>query len=171
MSLRLKTVAGVVAVLSVAFLTATCKRIDDDRIPPVNVNIVFTTAGVWDTYGVSAPTQTRRFVRTATLREPASFPFTVTTYTGYGGILLVCDYFNNPLAYDLSCPFEAKPDIRIKVDTEHLDAVCPVCGSTYDIFEGYGRPTSGPAAERGYGLTRYRVTDGSGALNYKIITR
>lgn len=147
-----------------------CSRIDDDRIPQTNVNIVFTTEGMWNTYGVNAPLESRRFIKLATDRVPADFPYTLSTYTGYGGILLVGDLYNNPLAYDLSCPFEARPDVRISVDSEALNAYCDKCGSVYDIFSGYGRPIGGPAAERGYGLTRYRVVEGIG-LNYRIITR
>lgn len=158
------------ALVMSALLTTSCNRIDDNRIPGVGVNIVFSTPGIWAKYGISGALDTRRFIRSATSPVPADFPYTVTTYTGYGGVLLVGDVYGNPLAYDLSCPYEAKPDIRINVDRDANDAVCPVCGSTYDIFEGQGRPTSGPAAERGYGLTRYRVLEGD-ALNYRVITR
>lgn len=153
--------------LSVAMLS--CHRIDDDRLPPAPVNIVF-NEGQWAVYGVAGPTDTQRFVRTLSMTEPAGFPYTASTYTGFGGVLLAVDYNNNPVAYDLSCPFEARADIRVAVDRQHLDARCPECGSTYDIFGGYGRPLSGPSAERGYGLTRYRVLEGD-ALNYRIITR
>lgn len=147
-----------------------CSRIDDDRIPSVNVNLVFSNEGVWARYGVSGALDHKRFIRSSTNPVPSDFPYTANTYTGYGGILLVCDYIGQPLAYDLSCPYEAKPDVRIIVDDDAHDAACPVCGSTYDVFGGQGRPTSGPAAERGYGLTRYRITTG-GALNYRVVTR
>lgn len=150
---------------------SSCSRIDDDRIPAVPVNIVFTSQGMWETYGVSGAGGHRRFIRTNSLREPANFPYAVSSYTGYGGVLLISDYFGNYLAYDLSCPYEAKPDIRIKVDEDHHDAVCPVCGSTYDIFSAYGHPTSGPAATHGYGLTRYRVSRVDQGLTYMVITR
>lgn len=148
-----------------------CNRIDDDRIPPVNVNIVFTTDGVWAKYGIAGAKDFRKFIKTSTLKIPADFPYTGSTYTGYGGVLLVGDMFGQPQAYDLSCPVEVKPDIRIEVDMDAANAHCPVCGSTYDIFMGIGHPISGPAADRGYGLTRYRVFSGDGALNYRYITR
>lgn len=149
-----------------------CKRVDDDRIPPVGVNIVFTTEGVWNTYGVSAAHEYRRFIRTATMKVPADFPYTVSSATGYGGVLLVGDVFGNPVAYDLACPVEVKPDIRVEVDIDAADAYCKICGSTYDIFMGNGNPTSGPAADKGYGLTRYKVYQGNGnTLNNHFITR
>lgn len=163
---RLLLAATLLAVLLGA---SSCKRVDDTRIPSVPVNIVFSSDGMWATYGVGGALQHRNFIRTNNLKEPANFPFTANTYTGYGGVLLVGDTYGNPLAYDLACPYEVKPDIRVVVDDEALDAACPVCGSTYDVFFGEGRATSGPAADRGYGLTRYRVMDG-GTLNYRVIT-
>ena len=159
-----------VAFIALVLCAASCSRIDDKRIPSVNVNIVFSTDGMWSKYGVGGALQWKRFIKTSTQRVPADFPFTVSTYTGYGGVLLVGDLYGNPVAYDLSCPYEVKPDIRIEVDDESHDAYCPVCGSTYDIYGGQGRPTSGPSAERGYGLTRYNVLTGSG-LNYRVVTR
>ena len=161
---------SIIAVLAAVVLLSACNRIDDHRLPAVGVNIIFTTQGMWNTYGVNAALDTREFIHTSTKREPAGFPFTATTYTGYGGVLLAVDFLNEPLAYDLACPVEARPDVRIEVDHEHNDARCPTCGSTYDIFGGFGRPLSGPAAERGYGLTRYRVIRGD-ALNYMVVTR
>lgn len=155
---------------SLFLIVAGCDRIDDERIPRVNVNIVFVNEGVWAKYGIAGALDTRRFIRNTTPSVPADFPYTANTFTGYGGVLLVGDLYGNPVAYDLACPYEAKMDIRINVDNEAHNAVCPVCGSTYDIFGGQGRPTSGPAADRGYGLTRYYVMDG-GTLNYRVITR
>lgn len=158
------------AILSLLTVSSGCRRIDSNRLPPVNVNIVFTTDGMWAKYGVGGALDSQRFIKSPTAPVPPDFPYTIATYTGYGGILLVGDLFGYPLAYDLACPFEAKPDIRVYVDNDEHDAVCPVCGSTYDVFGGYGRAVSGPAAERGYGMTRYRVIEGDG-LNYRVITR
>ena len=151
--------------------TVCCARIDDHRIPSVPVNIQFTTQGMWDTYGVTGAMQHKRFIKKVDGNVPSNFPYSVATYTGYGGVLLVSDIFGNALAFDLACPYEVKPDIRVTIDEDAHDAVCPVCGSTYDVFNGYGRPTSGPAAQHGYGLTVYRVIDSNQALMYKVITR
>lgn len=167
-------IAGRLTKLAVLFTLVVilmgCEHIDDDRIPRVNVNIVFANEGVWAKYGVAGALDSRRFIRNTSPAVPVDFPYTANTFTGYGGVLLVGDLYGNPVAYDLACPYEAKPDIRINVDKEANNAVCPVCGSTYDIFGGQGRPTSGPAASRGYGLTRYYVLEGS-TLNYRVITR
>ena len=168
----MRTISSKIFLLAIfVFILASCKRIDDNRIPPVNVNIVFNTPGMWAAYGVGGALDHRSFIRTTTMKVPADFPYTVSTYTGYGGVLLVGNMYGFPEAYDLSCPFEAKPDIRIEVNDDTHDAACKICGSVYDVFFGQGRPVSGPAAERGYGLTRYRILDGNEALNYRIITR
>lgn len=161
---------SIATILLVGLLSGSCSRIDDTRIPAMPVNIVFSTVGVWNAYGIGGAMEHRRFIKSSTNPVPADFPYTVSTYTGYGGVLLVGDIYGNPIAYDLACPYEAQPEIRIAVDNSAYDAVCPVCKSTYDVFAGYGRPTSGPAAERGYGLRRYSVIEGD-VMNYRVITR
>ena len=104
----------------------------------------------------------RMFINTSRDRVPVNFPYSVSMYTGYGGVLLVGDLYGNPVAYDLSCPVECSPDVRIVVDYDHNDAYCPVCGSSYDIFSGLGNPTGGRAAEMGWGLRHYRVVQAPG---------
>lgn len=165
LSFLLSAVAVCVVCLS------SCSRVDDHRIPAVDVNIVFTTEGVWARYGVTAAGEHKRFIRTATMKVPADFPFTANTFTGYGGVLLVCDMLGSPQAYDLSCPVEVKPDIRVEVNEYGGEAVCPKCGSRYDVFMGYGRPVSGPAADKGYGLTVYHVHEPQAGLTNRYISR
>lgn len=144
-----------------------CHSIDDQRIPAAPVSIVFTNVGVWDKYGVAGALDTRRFIKEE--RVPAGFPYLESTYTGFGGVLLAADLMGNPVAYDLSCPVECRRDVRVAMVPGELYAECPVCHSTYSVFENYGYPLSGIAAERGYGLQRYNVHP-SGA-DYYVITR
>lgn len=73
---------------------------------------------------------------------------------GYGGLLVFHgSESGNDLfyAYDLSCPYEAKVDVRVVVENT-LFARCPVCKSKYEIFSGIGNPVEGPAK---YPLKRY----------------
>ena len=88
--------------------------------------------------------------------------------TGFGGLLVGMDALSNARAFDLACPVEARQNVRVYIDVEHMVARCPECGSEYDVYSGYGNPVSGPAKEDGYNLRRYRVVDGIG-LNYRII--
>lgn len=135
-----------------------CNTLDDDRIPALPVNINLTDIGMWNTYGVFGFGQHREFIRE--LRKPANYSYGASTYTGYGGILLISgmDAYstetNVPLAYDLSCPVECRADIRVYFDSETLEAVCPVCGSRYNVCEAAGAPVAGPALEGKY---KYRL--------------
>lgn len=140
-----------------------CQSVDDDRIPAMPVNISLANAGVWNTYGVFGFGQYTNFILTYGIRIPAAFPYTAASATGYGGVLLISglDVYtgltDNPLAYDLSCPVERSPEIRVEVNTDTYMAKCPVCGSVYNVTMGGGGPVSGPAAtgKYKYGLRRY----------------
>lgn len=135
-----------------------CEGIDDNRIPALSVSIRLDNTGTWNTYGVGGYGQYRYFIRDT--REPANFPYSETTYTGFGGVLLISgmDPFttetNVPLAYDMACPVECKRDIRVRIDDSTLDAVCSVCGSRYDVVMTGGAPIAGPALT---GDVKYRL--------------
>lgn len=147
-----------------------CNQVDDDRIPSLPVQINLSGAGMWNTYGVNGVGVSRNFINDGSVREPSGFPFTATTYTGFGGVLLIggMDPFtadpNVPLAYDLSCPVERSRTVRVAVDRENYEAVCPVCGSHYNVITAGGSPVSGPAltGKTKYALRRYYVDPASG---------
>lgn len=161
--LRSAFVTAVVAVTVIG-----CHTVDDDRIPRVNVYISFPTEAEWLRYGVTQVMQSQRFIRAE--RVPSDFPYNVSTYTGYGGVLLLCDIFNQPVAYDLSCPVEVSPTVRVYMNEDNL-AECPKCHSLYEVSGPvYGTAVAGIAQERGYGLTRYRVGPGVSG-EYRIVTR
>ncbi|MDL2243420.1 hypothetical protein LJB84_01060 [Bacteroidales bacterium OttesenSCG-928-J19] len=91
-----------------------------------------------------------------------------TDRIGYGGLLVVSSpgsHLNNVTlyAYDLACPYEVRREIRVnpvnmsgsgKVPTA-ITAVCPECGSEFDISNGTGQPMKGSKAK--YGLKVYHV--------------
>lgn len=151
--------------LSAAFLIlplSGCGSVDDDRIPNMAVNINMAGLGMWNTYGVSGYGQYRRFILTSSTREPSGFPYSQTNATGFGGVLLIggIDPFTGdsaPQAYDLACPVERVFNIRVNIEGDLYEAVCPKCGSHYDVTMGGGAPLSGPAAEGKYkyALRRY----------------
>lgn len=152
-----------IAILILAILTSlvSCNTIDDDRIPSMPVNINLSSQAYWSTYGVAGYGMYRYFI--AQLREPRNFPYTQGTATGYGGVLLVSGFnpftqlADEPMAYDLACPVECRPDVRVSMQPGEVnyDAVCPECGSHYDVIELGGSPTAGPAKSRHLGLRRY----------------
>ena len=146
------------AILAGAGILSGCKSIDDDRIPLMPVNIDLSNQGIWDAYGVNAFGQYNIFILED--RLPPGFAYVYNSATGYGGVLLICGQspFTGevaPLAYDLSCPVERLPDVRVYIDPDSGDAVCPVCESHYNVIEGGGNAISGIAWDQGYGLTHY----------------
>ena len=147
------------ALVAALFVVVACEQIDNYRIPAAPVNIELTNQGLWDTYGVHSFGQYRMFIRE--LHQPSNYSYTANTYTGFGGILLISGYFNGdynvPLAYDLACPVEVKNNIRVTIDPENHQAVCPTCGSRFDVTEGEGRPVSGKALEMKCGMQRYHA--------------
>ncbi|MBD5329059.1 MAG: hypothetical protein HDS03_04130 [Bacteroides sp.] len=163
----LKSYLAFVLVAMAAVLTG-CNTNDDDRIPNVGVSINLSDAGLWTRFGVSGFGIPQYFIKA--LREPTGFAYLDRTMTGFGGVLLIngFDYRINevgPLAYDLACPVERKSDVRVKVDPDSFEAVCPVCGSKYDVTMGAGAPISGPAATDHYGLRQYQcVANGPGYI-------
>lgn len=148
-----------------------CDKIDDHRIPAANVNIIFNTIGDWQLYGVTGANQTKVFSRQEGL--PANFPYTVAQYTGFGGVLLVCDPNGEFLAYDMACPVERDPEIKVYLDTESEIAgivKCPECHSTYNLY-AMGTPTGGDALKMKYGLEKYAVFVGNSTPPYAYIRR
>lgn len=157
----LKIYPGIMTLL-LAVVAMGCHSVDDTRIPAAPVNINLSDAGMWSTYGVSGVGSYNYFIfQSGTPRQPSGFPYVDTSATGYGGVLLIegFDPFSGdagvPLAYDLSCPVEKSPEIRVKIESENYEAVCPVCDSHYNVLTGAGAPTAGEALTLHYGLKRY----------------
>lgn len=148
-----------------------CEKIDNNRLPPANVNLIFYTIGDWQRYGVSGAGQTRNFIKQDGL--PVGYPYKASEYTGFGGIMLVCDPNGEFLAYDLACPVEKNPDVRVQVDSDNPIAglaKCPKCGSVYNLF-GKGGPVEGEALKIKVGLENYFVGVGSQTPPYAYVKR
>lgn len=151
------------------YLLPGCDTVEDDRIPNYPVSIQIDNAGLWNTYGVSGFGSHRSFILSNGTRLPSGFPYTSSSATGFGGVLLIegLDPFSGnsslPLAYDLACPVERQPTVRVEIETENYMAVCPVCGSVFDVTMQRGAPISGMAAtgETKYALKSYNCVAGS----------
>lgn len=170
----MKKYYGILWMISLVVLVAfqSCNSIDDDRIPNMPVNIALADPGVWNTYGVSGFGSHRDFILS---KEPAGFPWKSNSATGFGGVLLIegVDPYSAvtaaPLAFDLSCPVERSPNVRVHVENETYMAVCPQCNSVYNVTTAGGSPISGEAAEGKYKyrLRMYKVIP-SGTGGYYI---
>lgn len=143
---------------------AGCETVDEGRIPSLRVSINIRPISTWNTYGVSGFGDYQYFVLSpGSERLPAGFAYNTVSATGYGGVLLIMgmDPFTgdtmSPQAYDLSCPVEKSPTVRVAIEPATSEAVCPVCLSHYDVTMRGGAPISGPAADKSkrYGLRRY----------------
>ncbi len=78
---------------------------------------------------------------------------------GVGGII-VCHTNDGYVAFDQCCTYN--PGNIDRVTPQAVQAICPVCGSVFSLFDGTGFPTKGPAK---FPLKRYRVTqNGSGII-------
>ena len=136
---------------------AGCDNLDDDRITgPCRIDLGM--IGTWTVYGVQSVGDYRVFIRERSV--PSNFPYTATTYTGNGGVLLMGVSGSagvQPVAYEMACPYCRKHSILIEVDNESLLAVCRTCDSHFDVLMGSGQPVSGPAHSKHYGLHRYNV--------------
>lgn len=145
--------------MAILLLMTGCHQLNDERIPAMAVNIDLSNQGIWNSYGTPGYGQYNYFIYTSSIRLPAGFPYSYYSATGYGGVLLITGQgFSGdvePLAYDLSCPVERQPDVRVYIDNNSLDAVCPECHSHYNVVEAGGAPISGPAESMHYALTPY----------------
>ena len=148
-----------VALFALTWSTTACDTIDNKALPSYIVRIDLSGYAMWNTYGVHGMGDYRIFNREKNI--PKNFQYTVNTYTGYGGVLLMMGA-EEPLAYDLACPVEANQNITLSIDNENFEAVCPKCGSRYNPLTGFGGPVSGVAINNKVGMTRYRVNPSSG---------
>lgn len=62
--------------------------------------------------------------------------------TGFGGILVYTDFEGKYQAWDLCCPYEVNPAIRIYPQPDGT-ALCKACGSKFQILTATGLPMKG----------------------------
>ena len=133
-----------------------CENKYKSPVPDVPVEISLNMLTYNPTFG-SVLNDTMIFVRPRTYP-----PFTI----GYAGVLVVVGYDENLsnrfFSYDLCCPYEADPNVRVYTGMHLLYpekykegyAVCPKCGSEFYITDGWGRVSKGPSK---HPLKRYQT--------------
>lgn len=87
-------------------------------------------------------------------------PPKIGEYVGYGGVLIFHDFNGNFDAFDMACPYENNPNIRVHASMLG-NAVCDSCGSVFNIMYGGGLPISGPSP---YALKAYHLTFSNGYI-------
>lgn len=141
-------------------VVSSCETINNKEVPNYVVHIDLGTYALWSTYGVSGVGDYRIFSRA--MHTPSNFPYNANTYTGYGAVLLIMGLDATtgsymPIAYDAACPVENTPSVLVGIDASNFHAVCPKCGSHFDVLMGGGGPISGRAFTHKYGLRTYKV--------------
>lgn len=139
------------------FLICSCSKIEESNIPyaPVylEIDLRFQDHDLIGMYNHKAITKAR----------------TTIEKTGYAGVLVVCgiDSYGNTTyyAFDLCCPHEAKRNITIEADNAGV-AVCPNCGTKFDIGYGTGAPMEGVSQ---YPLRRYRISPKSSSRQEWVV--
>ena len=74
-------------------------------------------------------------------------------YLGFGGIVIFHNFDDQFVAFDMACPHEIDRNTRVSVNMAG-QAVCPKCGSTFDVGYSQGFPVKGPAR---YPMKQYHV--------------
>ena len=89
--------------------------------------------------------------------------------TGFGGVLVYHGLSSNGtgafFAFDAACPHEASANVIVEVDESAVYAICPKCGSKFELLNGIGNPVEGPCAEEKQALKQY-VVDTNGNKIY-----
>ncbi len=146
----------VTLMLVVAMVCGGCERLDDDRVyGPCRIDLSLLAS--WTVYGVTGLGMYRYFIKDRHI--PSNYPYTATTYTGMGGVLLMDVGIGavQPMAFEMACPYERKKSVLVEVDANSLEVVCPQCGSRFDVIAGHGQAVDGPAYREHMGLHRYKV--------------
>ena len=79
--------------------------------------------------------------------------FRPNQYLGFGGIVIFHNFDDQFVAFDMACPHEIDRNTRVSVNMAG-QAVCPKCGSTFDVGYSQGFPVKGPAR---YPMKQYHV--------------
>ena len=88
----MKRTGNILILLLITIIATSCDGGDRDRIPAAAVRVEFANQAMWDQYGVSGSFIHRRFILNQKI--PAGFPYTLSSATGYGGLMLIT---NEPL--------------------------------------------------------------------------
>lgn len=82
--------------------------------------------------------------------------------TGFGGVLVYHGLSGSGTgafyAFDAACPHEASQSVLVEVDEAAIYAICPTCGSKFELLNGLGNPVEGPCAEEKQALQQYPVS-------------
>jgi nitrite reductase/ring-hydroxylating ferredoxin subunit len=121
-----------------------CENDEQRRIPDAPVYLELDLTGRYSTFRNPYDTVVYDY----------NTPKTVKDYIGFGGILVNVGYDGNYYAYDLACPYDVDPGIRVYPDRSGMKAICKSCGSEFEIWNGTGMVSKKPSK---WNLRRYQA--------------
>lgn len=134
--------------LAAVFLLAACNQNNLSPIPDYTVNLQLNLNTEYATF--TSPCQYLTFTER----------HLETDRIGYGGILVYIGFDSQYYAFDLACPYECEPTVRV-VPNDLGEAACESCGEVYDVSYGYGLPKNGICR---YSLKSYKVRNSRNIL-------
>ena len=127
--------------LLLATVFAGCKNQATTSIPSTKVELEFNILNE----NLNAPGTVATFIKPRYSNE----------YVGYGGVVFFHNFDDSFAAYDLACPNEVDPQVRLNVDSIVGEAICPKCGAVFDIGYARGYPVQGDCK---YIMRPYRIS-------------
>lgn len=120
-----------ILILNLILCFSSCEKDEEQNVLPVypvnfKINLNSTDAIL------RSPGNYKEYVK-------GSYPILAIQSLGYGGLIIVNSYLDlgtnglNLFAFDLSCPNEGLPDIRVKGANDGT-AKCEKCGKVYDLM-------------------------------------
>lgn len=144
----MKNLCRIVLLLAAVSLAA-CKTEVKTSVPSTRVSLEFNI--LRDAPTLNAIGGVASFVK----------PKYIGQYLGYGGVVVFHNFDDRFVAFDLACPNEVDPQVRLNVDSIPGEAVCPQCGAVFDIGYGHGYPVAGdcrnPMRQYGVAISNYDV--------------
>ena len=134
--MRKTNICKLFALIISFFIFFSCQKELRSSIPSCEVYIETTVS---EYAKLQTPNSSVSYIYTPGMSVPSNYRF------GYGGVLIYRDLDGKVRSCDLACPVEASRTVRVEVRMPY--AVCPVCGSKYDLSWGFVAPVAGPAKE------------------------
>lgn len=146
-------------ILLLIFIGSACSKIENNTIPfyPVYLELDLTYEDKDLNNLFSSKIYTSKNINSAVEKA------------GFGGVLIFHGEdigYGAYQAYDIACPNEASASTVVHVDDTGIHAICPVCGSKYELT-GSGFPTQGSPSK--HKLQSYTVREVQASTSKKLI--
>ena len=132
----------VISILFFSIFLLNCCNANRTSIPDIYVRLEFYLTSAPELYGFNG---FKEFVVSQHTSQ----------YLGYGGILVFHTVEDKFCAFDMSCPYEVKRDVRVHCDNAGI-ARCDSCKSEFYVGDGFAFPINSNSKTK-FPLKRYSV--------------